>query len=117
MTPSDRLENALKETGLPYAEDFYFGKNDKYIVWKETGATDTDFADNQPVEETTSFVVQYVCKDRENDDTREIRKQLEVILRRHGFYVTNKERITNKEKVNDPREDYIKAILYVSLVG
>lgn len=116
MMASVRLKNALKETGLPYAEDFYFGKKDKYIIWKETGAYDTDFADDQPVEETTSFVIQYVCKDKENDDTRELRKQLENILRKHGFYVTNKERITNKENVSDPREDYIKAILYVNLV-
>ena len=111
MIAAERLKNVLKGTKIPHAEGEYYGKADKYIVWSETANTDTDFADNEPVEETTSFVVHYVCKDAENDDARTIGKMLAVLLRKSGFYVTNREHITNK------REDYTKEILYINLVN
>lgn len=111
MSASVQLKKALDLLGLPYVEEFYYGKESLYIIWQEGSASDTEYADNEPVEETTSLTVQITSTDTEQD-TRLVRKKLEKILRKHGFYVTNKEHITNKGK--DPESEYVKDILYIS---
>ena len=49
MKPHEILETALKETGLPVAEEKYYGSNNRYIVYNEADQIPSFYVDNAPV--------------------------------------------------------------------
>lgn len=86
MNSDKILEDALKKTGILYAQERYYGKSKKYICWKESAAGDFGYADNEPLMSRTYYQIHYFCPLLE-DDSGEVRRLIADGLREAGFYI------------------------------
>lgn len=90
MNAVEILENGLDEVRIPYAEEKYYGKDAKYILYVEEDSRDRDFVDNVPTNTETFFQVHYFCpmQPKEMDDSRKVTVLIKKTLRKRGFCFT-----------------------------
>lgn len=103
MTALEILEEGLRETKIPYAEERYYGKDKtKYLTYIEEDSRDGDFADNRPQSTETWYQLHYFCPSRpkEADDSRKNVKLIKTALRKRGFCFEGTARLTEE---NDRR--------------
>lgn len=100
MTPYEIMEMALKKTGLPFEEEIYHGKEEKYVVYNQTDQIPYFFVDNAPVEERTYYQVHYFCplQPKSSDDSRPITRKIRKILLKCGFCITNTTRTQDQKR-------------------
>lgn len=86
MNSDKILEDALQKTGIPYAQERYYGKSKRYISWRESAAGDFGFADNEPLMSRIYYQIHYFCPLLE-DDSGEVRRLVADRLREAGFHI------------------------------
>lgn len=102
MNAVELLEESLKSTNIPYAEEKYHGESNKYLTYLEEDSKDADFADNRPQRTETFFQVHYFCPARPQsaDDSRNKTLAVKKELRKRGFCFTG---VTRLKEENDKR--------------
>lgn len=96
MEAKEILEGKLKKSGLPVAEEEYFGKKSRYITYVEAAENGINYADNEPDDNKTSFQVHYFCPLQE-DDSREVAKQIRKLLETDNIFIGATTRMRDKD--------------------
>lgn len=98
MTADEIIKTALEQTGIPYEEEIYYGKKDKYIVYNEADQIPYLYTDNTPMKQKTFYQVHYFCplQPKINDDSRTVTKKIRSILQKFDFCITRTRRTSDQ---------------------
>ena len=83
MTPFQKIIEAIKAFGYPYAPDIYKGKEDRYFTYNYVDERVAIYSDNEPDEETVSVQIHFFLPASENFIAEKSR--IRRALFKHGF--------------------------------
>lgn len=98
MTADEMIKKALDQIGIPYEEEIYHGKKDKYIVFNEADQIPYLYVDNAPMKEKTFYQVHYFCplQPKASDDSRTVTRKIRSILQKFDFCITQTRRTSDQ---------------------